>query len=391
MNLIDLCLLLALLSYALSGYRLGFLVGAASTVSLLTGGLVGVLVAPALLDGFDASVALSVAALVVVVVCATAGQALGAILGAAVRAAVTWRPARTVDAVGGAALSTAAVLVIAWGLGYAVSGARIPWLGSQVRGSYVLSVVDVAMPDGAEQVLGAFDDVVGSELFPRYLQPFVPEQIIPVAPPDDSLLADGDVRRAAASVVKVLGEAEQCNRLLEGSGFVYAPDRVMTNAHVVAGVSDVVVEVAGEELDAEVVLFDTELDVAVLSVEDIDARPLDFGPTGREGGGAVVMGFPENGPFDARPARIRAEQRLRSPDIYGDGSHEREVLSVRSRVRSGNSGGPLVSPQGEVLGVIFAASVSDTGTGYALTADQVAGSAGLGRGADEAVSAGDCS
>lgn len=390
MNTLDLVLLLAVVSYAFSGFRLGFLVGATSTIGLVTGGLVGVLVAPTVLDQFQPSLTLAVVALVVVVVLASAGQALGAILGSVLRGAVTWRPARAVDAVGGAALSMVAVLVVTWALGFAASLTAIPWLGSQVRDSQVLSTVDQAMPDGAEDVLGAFEDVVGSELFPRYLQPFVPEQIPPVSAPDQAVLDDRDVRQASGSVVKVLGQADQCDRGLEGSGFVYAPDRVMTNAHVVAGVSDVVVVQGDQELPAEVVLYDPELDVAVLSVEGATARPLRFGPDADQGDRAAVMGFPENGPFDAGAARVRGPQELRSPDIYGDGSHDRDVLSVRADVRSGNSGGPLVSPAGEVYGVVFAASVSDDDTGYALTADQVAASAAAGRTADRPVPTGAC-
>ena len=390
MNLLDLLLVLAVVSYAFSGYRMGFLVGASTTIGLLVGGFIGVLVTPAVLDQMNPSLGVSVAALVIVLVLAMIGQALGAVLGSALRSAVTWEPARTVDAVGGAALSIVAVLVIAWALGYAASGASIPWVGTQVRGSEVLATVDDVIPDAADDVLGAFDEVVGSEIFPRYLQPFVPERIEPVPPPDDAVVRDRDVRRAGRSVVKVLGEAEQCNRGLEGSGFVYAPDRVMTNAHVVAGVSDVSVEVAGVEMDAEVVLFDADLDVAVLAVDGLDAAVLDFDESATEGDGGAVLGYPENGPFSSVAARVRAEQRLRSPDIYGDGSHQRDVYSIRSIVRSGNSGGPLVSPDGDVYGVVFAASVSDADTGYVLTAGQVADSADEGRDAAAPVDTGDC-
>src|SRR5699024_10361931 len=116
---------------------------------------------------------------------------------------------------------------------------------------------------------------------------------------------------------------------------------------------------------------DENLDVAVLAVDGLRDDPLEFDTTGEAGDDAAVLGYPENGPFDARPARIRREQRLRSPDIYNDGVVLRQVFSIRALVRSGNSGGPLVAKDGDVLGVIFAASVSDSTTGYALTAEQV--------------------
>jgi len=388
-NVLDVILVVVVLGYAVSGYWKGFLVGASSTLGLLVGGYAGILITPSVLDQLDSSAAVSVAAVACVLLLASIGQLVGAFLGGLLRSALTWTPARTLDAVGGAALSVVASLLIAWVLGYAVSDARIPWLGSQVRGSTVLSSVDRVVPDPAADVLGSFDELVGSDLFPRFLEPFVPERIVPVAPPDGEVVVDPQIRRAGTSVVKVLGEAE-CDRGLEGSGFAYAPGRVMTNAHVVAGVSSPEVEVDGESLDAEVVLFDPDLDVAVLAVDGLDVPALRFDGSGGSGDGGAVLGYPENGPFDAQPARIRDEQRLRSPDIYDDSSSVREVFSVRSTVRPGNSGGPLVSDAGRVYGVVFAASVTDASTGYALTADQVSQRAATGRGADDPVSTGEC-
>jgi S1-C subfamily serine protease len=389
-NLLDLILVLVVLGYAMSGYWQGFLVGVSATAGLLGGGLLGIVLAPVVLDGLDDSVGVSLAALAGVLVLASLGQVLGGFLGSRVRSYVTWSPARVVDAVGGAALSLVASLLVVWVLGYVISGARIPWLGNQVRDSAVLSTVDEVMPDAVTGALDSFDELVGSDLFPRFLEPFVPERIVPVAPPDSVVLRDPDVRRAAGSVVKVVGEAAECDRGLTGSGFVYAPGRVMTNAHVVAGVSELFVQVDGDQLDAEVVLFDPDLDVAVLAVGGLEVPALRFDGTGRRGDSGAVLGFPDNGPFAANAARIRDEQQLRSPDIYNDDSSLREVFSVRATVRPGNSGGPLVSNAGRVYGLVFAASVTDATTGYALTAEQVAGPARQGRSATQAASTGDC-
>ncbi len=390
MNVLDLVLVALLLGYALSGYWQGFLVGISSTLGLLGGGLAGILLAPRLLDGVAGSLTVTVGALAAVLLLASVGQVLGGLLGSLLRSQVTWRPARAVDAVGGAALSVVAALLVMWALGYAASGARIPWLGNQVRSSSVLSTVDTVVPPALTDLLDSFDQVVGSDLFPRFLEPFVPEQIVPVAPPDASVLRDPDVGRAGASVVKITGEAVACNRGLEGSGFVYAPGRVMTNAHVVAGVSDVSVEVDGDRLPATVVVFDSDLDVAVLAVDGLDAAALRFDRSGRSGDPAAVLGYPQSGPFSAVPARIRAEQRLRSPDIYAEDTSVRDVFSVRSEVLPGNSGGPLVSRSGRVYGVVFAASVADASTGYVLTADQVSQLAARGRGATAEVSTQGC-
>jgi S1-C subfamily serine protease len=291
--------------------------------------------------------------------------------------------------VGGAALSAAAVLVVAWVLGVAVSGSALPGISKQVRSSAVLSEVDELMPDEADEALKAFNEVVGSSFFPRYLEPFAPERIIEVGPPSDKVARDPQVRAARASVLKIRGENE-CGRGVEGTGFVYSPGRIMTNAHVVAGVDDPTVLVGDQEVGARVVHYDPDLDVAVLAVDGLGRPFLRFDKTGEARDDAAVLGYPNDGPYNVQAARIRGEQRLRSPDIYGSGSVIREVFSLRSLVRPGNSGGPLLSVDGDVLGVIFAASVTDRDTGYALTADQVSPSAAAGITNDGEVDTGGC-
>jgi len=181
-----------------------------------------------------------------------------------------------------------------------------------------------------------------------------------------------------------------CSRGLEGSGFVYAPQRVMTNAHVVAGVSSPQVEVGGKRYDAKVVVFDPETDIAVLYVPNLKEQPLTFDFAGKADDPAVVLGYPENGPFDSEPARIRSEERLRGPDIYGDKTVTRDAFSIWASVRPGNSGGPLLSAKGTVYGVVFAASVEDNRTGYVLTAEQVSDDAREGSTATQEVSTKTC-
>jgi S1-C subfamily serine protease len=389
-NLLDLLLILLTLAYGVSGYWQGFVTGASATAGLLLGGLLGIVVIPHLLGGFEPSVGLSLMALVTVLVTASVGQALGAYGGGWIRGHITWEPARAVDAVGGALLSMVAVLVVCWAIGYAVSGARMPAIAEEVRESAVLEQVDQVMPNAADDALSAFNEVVASDLFPRYIEPFATEQIPEVEPPTARILRREGVEDAAESVVKILGDADQCNRSVEGSGFAYGPERVMTNAHVVAGVTEPTVEANGSTYDAEVVLYNSDLDVAVLDVDGLDVPSLEFDDGGEAGDSAAVLGYPEDGPYDAQPARIRGEQDLRSPDIYNDGTVVREVFSIRSLVRSGNSGGPLVSRRGDVYGVVFAASLTDDSTGYVLTADQVADDAAAGLDATTEVSTGDC-
>ncbi|TCC19592.1 MarP family serine protease [Kribbella speibonae] len=374
---------------AISGYVEGFVLGACATLGLLGGAAIGVWGVPKALDHFSPSVTVSFAALVLVVGLAALGRMLGALVGTKVRRQLSWRPIRFLDALGGAVLAAASVLIVAWVLGVAVSGARIPSVTSAVRGSEVLAKVDEVLPDSADRALQSFNDVVNTDLFPRFLDPFVPERIRETQPPDSAIARQQSVRDAYTRIAKVTGVAS-CSRGLEGSGFVYAPKRVMTNAHVVAGVSSPQVEVNGKKYDAKVVVFDPETDIAVLYVPKMTEAPLAFDLTGKADDPAVVLGYPENGPFDSEPARIRSEERLRGPDIYGDKTVTREAFSIWASVRPGNSGGPLLSAKGVVYGVVFAASVEDNRTGYVLTAQQVAADARAGANATQEVSTQSC-
>lgn len=388
-NFLDILIIIVMIAYAVSGYVQGFVTNLVATVGLLVGGLLALSLIPRFMDNRTPTVTSSLIALSAVVGAALIGQAIGTYVGTDIRDGLVWRPLRWVDAVGGSALSMVAVLVASWALGYAVSGTQIPVLSTAARGSLLLDRVDGVMPDGATDVLDAFNKVLDTNLFPRYLEPFENEDITAVGPPDPSSLDTEGVRAAAGSVVKIIGSAS-CNRGLEGSGFVYANDRVMTNAHVVAGVSDPFIVIGDRRVRAEVVLFDAKLDVAVLAVDSLGLAPLPFDNTGEAGDAVAILGYPENGPFDARAARIRMEQRLRSPDIYDRGEVVRQTFSIRGLVRSGNSGGPMVSEDGKVMGVIFAASITDNSTGYALTAKQVAADAERARFATSEVSTGAC-
>ena len=389
MNILDWLLIVVALAYAVSGYWQGFISGAFATAGLLLGGLVGIWLAPYLLGDADPSLWVSLGALFVVLASASLGQALLQFAGSRIRDRITWQPARALDAIGGAVLSTAAVLVVAWALGVAVAGSSLPVVSNQVRASEVLGRVDKAMPGQADQVLRAFNDVVGSGFFPQYLEPFAPERIVDVGPPPGKIGRDADVRAAEASVLKVRGE-NSCGRGVEGTGFLYNPSRVMTNAHVVAGVDDPTVLVGEAVLPARVVYYNSDIDIAVLAVDGANRPFLRFDQTGRLHQPGAVLGYPNDGPYNVQAARIRGEQSLRSPDIYGEDTVVRSVFSLRAVVRPGNSGGPLVSADGQVLGVIFAASVSDQDTGYAITSEQVASGAARGISSNDTVDTGAC-
>ena len=390
MNFLDWCLVVLTVAYALSGYWQGFIAGACATAGLLMGGLAGIWLAPVLLGDAAPSLWVSLGALFVVLVMASVGQAILQFFGTRLRDRITWQPVRAVDAVGGSVLSVVAVLLVAWMLGVAISGSRIPGISPQVRESKVLITVNDVMPVRAQQALRSFDNLVGSSFFPRYLEPFARENIVEVAPADRRVLRDPDVRGAGPSVFKIRSN-NRCGSGVEGTGFLYAPGKLMTNAHVVAGVTEPTVRVGDESVDGTVVYYNPDVDVAVIDVPGLDGPTIQFDLAGREGQQGAVLGFPEDGPFNAQPVRIRSDQRLRSPDIYGNGTVTRHVFSLRGLIRPGNSGGPVVSTEGRVLGVVFAASVSDRDTGYALTSDQVRRAAALGLNAEEKVSSGNCS
>jgi S1-C subfamily serine protease len=200
-----------------------------------------------------------------------------------------------------------------------------------------------------------------------------PVPIVPVDAPDANLVNSPTVAAAKSSVVKIHGVAPGCQKVLEGSGFVVAPNRVMTAAHVVAGTDSVSVEVDGNTYIAQVVSYDPDANVSLLDVPDLTARPLTFAESpATSGADAVMMGYPVGGPFGATPARVREVIELTRPDIYRTTTVTREVYVTRGTVKQGASGGPLIDLDGRVLGVVFGAAVNDTDTGFALTADEVA-------------------
>jgi S1-C subfamily serine protease len=387
-NLLDWVLVVVVVLYAVSGYWQGFITGAFATLGLLLGGLVGVWLAPTALGDATPSILVSLAAVFIVIVCASLGQALFQVVGSRLRDKITWQPVRALDAIGGAALSGVAALLVAWALGVALSGSGLKGITPMVRDSKILAEVNSVLPDSAGSKLSAFNDVVGTTFFPRYLEPFAPERIVPVPPGPKRMLTDPDVQRAEDQVVRIRS-TNQCHQGVEGSGFVYAPDRVMTNAHVVAGVTTPVVDVNNTSVPGRVVYYNPDADVAVIAVPTGTARPLRFAEA-RGGDAVAILGFPQNGPYDVQTGRVRADQRLRSPDIYGHGTVIRDVLSLRGLIRPGNSGGPVVDSAGRVVGVVFAASVTSSDTGYALSSQQVRQAASAGEAASRSVSTQGC-
>ncbi|GAA3224690.1 MarP family serine protease [Streptomyces thermocoprophilus] len=395
--MLDILLLIAAVWFAVVGYRQGFVVGVLSVIGFLGGGLVAVYLLPvlwdALTDNSEVGTTAAVVAVIVVIVCASVGQALTTHWGNKLRRYITWSPARALDATGGALVNVVAMLLVAWLIGSALAGTTLPTLGKEVRNSKVLLGVSRALPDAADTWFADFSSVLAQNGFPQVFSPFSNEPITEVRPPDPALAASPVATRAKQSIVKVMGTAPSCGKVLEGTGFVFADRRVMTNAHVVGGVDEPTVQIGGEgrKYDATVVLYDWRRDIAVLDVPGLKAPALKFTTKDASSGdSAIVAGFPQNGAYDVRAARVRGRISANGPDIYHRGTVRRDVYSLYTVVRQGNSGGPLLTPDGQVYGVVFAKSLDDADTGYALTTDEIKDDISRGRTANQQVDSDSC-
>ena len=333
---------------ALFGYGQGFLVGALSLVGFAAGAFLGSRFGPELLSEGSRSPYAPVFALGGAVLVGGL-LALGLeTIGRSLRAALVLPGLGLLDGVLGAVLSGVVGLGMAWVFGAVAlqtPGARS--LRDDIQKSSILSRLYRELPPAdVLNLLARFDP------FPQISGP-APD----VSAPDRAIARDPDVRAAGDSVVRVTGTA--CGLGVAGSGWVAGPNVVVTNAHVVAGQEDTRVQVggAGSSLDADAVAFDPQNDVAVLRVDGLSAPALPMDPSPSSGDSGAILGFPENGPYDVRAARIGATRVLSSEDAYGRGPVERAMTPIRGLVRSGNSGGPVVDGSGRVLTTVFAATV----------------------------------
>jgi S1-C subfamily serine protease len=389
---IDVILVVVLLGYAVSGFRQGLVVGVLSLGGFVGGALVAMWAFPVIAAGMDPGLQRSVLVLFAVLVMAWLGQFLGALVGGRVRDRITHQPAARVDQVLGAVAGLLSVALVMWFVGGAIRGGPSPSLSRAVASSRVLNAIDAVAPDALVSLADTFRSVVGGTSFPRVFSGVGPESISPISPPDTAAIDERAIRAVRDGIVKITGEATACGRGQEGSGAVVARERVVTNAHVVAGVRRPNVQISGtgRRYQASVVAFDPRRDLAVLAVPGLPSAPLDYGEALQRGDDAVIAGFPRNGPFLASAARVRSVLRATGEDIYGDAGAVREVYSLYARVEPGNSGGPVLTPDGDLVGVVFAKSLDDANTGYALTLAEAEPVIQAGITARRAVGTGDC-
>jgi S1-C subfamily serine protease len=372
LSIVDILIVVFAVALAAFGYERGLLGSALPLAGFLGGAAIGSRIGEALLaEGAESEYAPLVAV--------AGGVLLGAFAAVALDGVATVLRARmardgglrVVDGFGGAVLLGLLALALAWAFGAVALHAPGPdtrQLREAVQRSTILTALnDVVPPSGSLlNVLRRID--------PR---PEVRGPEANVGPPDPALAEDPDVQRAGASTMKVLGTA--CGLGVEGSAWVAGPELVVTNAHVVAGQDDTTVtSVQGDELDAEAVLYDPANDLAVLRVPGLGLPALELDGSPQKGTAAVVLGYPENGPLTATPARLGRTGEVISEDSYGRGPIRRAMTPFRGAVRSGNSGGPAVDAQGEVLTTVFAASLGDgapsgLGVPNAVVADALEG------------------
>ncbi|MFC8144967.1 MarP family serine protease [Streptomyces paradoxus] len=376
MDLLDILLLLVVLAYAASGYRRGLVAGCVSLAGFVGGAVVGVWVLPWVMDLVEpGTTRATVTAVFTVLLPAVVGHELAGRLALRLRRELDRGPLRVADGIGGAVANSVAVLIVAWVAASVLGASSSPLVTSAIRDSRLLGAVQRTMPDTTPAWFSGATSALTQAGFPQVFNPFENESTAEVAKPTGDSVTSAATEAAKSSTVKVEGVAGTQGR--EGSGFVYSREHVMTNAHVVAGIDEPTVQIGGvgRTYEARVVLFDPQKDVAVLYVPGLKAPVLRFDDDAGRGDSAVVAGYPEDGDLNLQAATVANRVRATGQNIYNDGTATREIYSIRSTVRPGNSGGPLLTTDGRVFGVVFARSTTDAETGYVLTADEVASDA----------------
>jgi len=316
-----------------------------------------------------------------------AGHALGSTVGKGVRSGIEKTALSGIDRLLGAALTGIAAALIASVVGASVGQLGFPLLSRAIAGSSVLRTISTLTPDPVEAWVAQLRGVVAASGLPVISDAFGGSS--PTIPQIDT--GSAALNQAAQSVVRITGNAYACGVAQSGTGFVVSPDRIVTNAHVVAGVTEPVVESPnGQAVAGTVVYFDPIGDLAIIAAPGLTAAPLPLGPTAAVGADAAVMGYPFGGPFTVGAATVLRVSEVLVDNIYGTGRNLRDVYTLAADVRQGNSGGPLLGLDGTVIGVIFATSAETANVGYAVTMEELNPVASAAPTLSAAASTGDC-
>jgi S1-C subfamily serine protease len=367
-TVLDLALLVMVVLSVLAGYRRGAVMQVAGLTGMALGLVAGGFVAPRIAAFSDDPWTQAGLALGALLVGGAIGSAAGSLVGRRLRDRTHQSRLSRLDAVGGSVLSALALVVTVWFLSLNLASGPFPELARQIRDSSMVRAIDAVMPT-PPSLMGEIRRVLNLLGFPDVFVGLPPEPAAPVEPPTGA-----EARAAFRAVRDAVVEIEEpaCGGIVQGSGFVVAPQLVVTNAHVVAGGQDLTIRGGGVRLDAFAVLFDPGLDIAFLHVDGLRATAVELLQSSVDRGrGGAVVGFPGGGPLTGRAAAVRRSLTAIGRDIYGRGEVRRDVIELQTKVRPGNSGGPFALEDGSVAGMVFANSTSDSGIGYAIESTEI--------------------
>jgi S1-C subfamily serine protease len=388
LTILDLALVLTLVFYLIHGLRNGFLVTLGGIAGFAAGAMaafVSVPIVSGLVDdsGWRLTAVVATAVLLVIV-----GHGVGTMIGRRIRSVVRLSPLRAADRLAGGAVNVVVSALVMSMLAFSIGALGVPFVSAALAESKVIRFIDGMTPTPLKTSMAQLRSAVIGESIPTLLDGLGQGQ--PVAVPDASTDTPA-LNKAAASVLKIAGTAYQCGQNQTGTGFVVAPGRVVTNAHVVAGVPEPVVETpGGGALPGRVVYFDTQHDLAVLAVDGLRTAPLPLSSGLPAGSPAAFAGYPHGGPFQSKPATVQDIATVLVPDIYGNNPAPEDVYRLAGDVQPGNSGGPLLTTDGQVAGVIFAKATTESSLGYALTMTDLGPVAEQAPGLSSPVPAGQC-
>ncbi|MET0782342.1 MAG: MarP family serine protease [Microbacterium sp.] len=389
MVVIDVVLVAILLVALIMGVQRGLLASLGMLIGIVLGGFAAFWLVPIVNDVWPWQSTRVVAVIALVLVLVIGGAAAGGALGAALRRGVDRStPLRVVDRVLGGALAVLAGALSLSLIASSVAQTGTPVIATALSSSQVLRTIEALTPRPVTETLARVRSAVLDDGLPQ-LGVLLDLDIQPTAPP--VALDDPELAEAAASVARVSGVAFACGTSATGSGFVIAPDRVVTNAHVVAGVTAPIVELPGQQArEGRIVYFDPVDDLALIAVDDLGAAALPVVPPLAPGTATVVQGYPYGGPFTMVNAEVISSGSVFVPDIYGDSSALRDIYALAAQVQPGNSGGPLLTADGDVAGVVFARAETDADRGYAMTSTELEPVLAGATGWTQAVSSGSC-
>ena len=387
--ILDVLLALLLVGYLLYGYRAGLLRSIFPIVGVILGGLAGFLLLPVLTSIVPSPVWRIVASIVLVLGLVAIGNSIGAFVGAVASRALVHGPLRLVDRILGAIVTVVVAALVTSMVAFGVGSLGVPFLSTPIANSAVLRTIDTLTPVPVKGALAWFRSLVIDDGIPRITGALGGPRTAPSVP--DVNVNTGAVEAAGRAVVRITGNAFACGQSQTGSGVVIAPGRVLTNAHVVSGVDQPVVETRQDGTSAgRVVYFDPVHDLAVLAVDGLATPPVPAATTLAAGSEAVVDGYPFGGPFTSEGAQVITVGTFDVNDIYSDRQAPRSVYTLAADVQQGNSGGPLLTTDGRVAGLVFAKSADTANVGYAMTMEELSPVVAEAPSLSDGVSSGTC-